>query len=343
MRRMPWLLLVPLTTISIGVGAAEDSLANLVYFNDRLEVHPRVGVGGRYDSNVEAQTKDPQDELAAIGMLGVATQFAWSEVTSLTADAEARLVVTDRPEDRWRNQGSVNVALKRTTAENAFGARAGYVRSDDPDDQTGERLLVDTWSAGLDGDRTGLIHRVSAGLNFNRSDYIDPSRAFDQDARDANTYSASLGYGLKLDNGDELTVRAVGDRMIYDQNISNQDSTGAHGFLGWSRQISETIGLAIEGGAEYRRYDAGAGKPADDILSPAWLVNGRTVTADESTWSLTLSGGVEDTIDGNPALASRAGLDYSHPFTDVWSVRLGVEGFNLRDLKSTTGQPKNNR
>lgn len=340
MRRMPWLLFIPLTTIGTTIGAAEDSLANLVYLNDRLEVHPRVGLGGRYDSNVEAETKDPQDELAAIGMFGVATQFAWSEVTTLTADGEARLVITDRPEDRWRNQGSVNLALQRSTPENSLGVRAGYIRSDDPDEQSGERLLVDTWSGGLTGDLTGLIHRVSAGLNFNRSDYIDPSREFDQDARDANTYSATIGYGLKLESGDEITVRAVGDRMIYDQNISNQDSTGTQGLLGWNRQVSETIGLAIEGGAEYRRYDAGAGKPADDVLSPTWLVNGRTVTADQSTWSLTLSGGVEDSIDGNPALASRAGLDYNHPFTDAWSVRLGAEGFNLRDLESNAGQPK---
>lgn len=347
MRQMPWLLLVPLTsfgtTFGSALGAAEDSLANLVYLNDRLEIHPRVGVGGRYDSNVEAETEDPQDELAAIGMLGVATQFAWSEVTTLTADGEARMVLTDRPEDRWRNQGSLTVALNRSTAESAIGARAGYIRSDDPDDQTGERLLVDTWSAGLDGDLTGLVHRLSAGLSFTRSDYIDPSRAFDQDARDANTYSATLGYGLKLDQGDEITVRAIGDRVVYDQNSSNQDSTGAHGLLGWNRQVSETIGLAIEGGAEYRRYEAGAGKPSDDILSPTWLVNGRTVNADESTWSLTLSGGIEDTIDGNPALASRAGLDYSRPLTDVWSMGVGVEGFNLRDLESNAGQAKDER
>lgn len=343
MRHATWLLLVVPFSAN-AVAADQDSLANLVYLNDRLELHPRAGVAGRYDSNVDATVEDPEDELAAIGRAGLGVRFAWSEATTLTADGELRLVVTDRPgEERWRNQGTAEVAVQRQTQQDAAGARIAYARSDEPDDQTGERLLVDTWSGQLDGGLSGPVHQISAVLGIARSDYQQSSRLFSADDRDQNTLTATLGYGMRLEAGDEITVRAAADRVLYDQHTTNQDSTGLHGLVGWSHQVSETVGLAIEGGVEYRRYDDGAGRPAEDILSPTWLVNGRTVTVDESTWSLTFSGGIEDNVTGNPALASRANLDYTHPFTPMWSLRAGIGGYNLHDLESSGGQPKDER
>ncbi len=331
-----WLLL-PVVALS----AAEDGLANFIYLNDRLELHPRVGVGGRYDSNVEAVNDNPKDELAAIGLVGGGLSFAWSEVTTLTADGEVRMVVTDRPEQRWRNQGAFNLGAQRRTPDGNLAARVAYGRSDEPDEQTGERLLVDTWNAALTGDHTGHIHRLSGGLLFDRSDYLDASREFDEDDRDANTYSVTAGYGLRLESGDELSLRAIADLRQYDHaRASNQDSTGTHVLIGWNRQVSETVGLSIEAGVEYRRYESTDTAVAEDVLSPTWLVNGSTVTANESTWSLTLSGGVEDTISGNPALGSRANLGWKRPLTPTWTVQAYAEGFNLRDLESVSGQPK---
>lgn len=340
MRHATWLLFLPLG----AVAADQDSLANLVYLNDRLELHPRVGLSARYDSNVDATVDDPEDELAAIATAGIGALFAWSESTTLTADGEFQLVVTDRPgEERWRNQGTAQVAIQRKTPQDAAGARIAYARNDDPDEQTGERLLVDTWSGQIDGELIGPIHHVSGALGIARSDYQQSSRLFSADDRDQNTVTASLGYGLRLEAGDEITLRASADRVLYDQHTTNQDSTGIQGLVGWSHQVSETIGLAIEGGAEYRRYDDGAGRPAEDILSPSWLVSGRTVTLDESTWALTFSGRVEDNVTGNPALASRADLDYTHPITPLWSVRAGIGGYNLYDLESSGGQPQDER
>jgi hypothetical protein len=111
MHYRPLLLVLPLTVL----GAAEDGLANLTYLNDRLELHPRVAAGGRYDSNVEAAVNNPKDELAATGTIGAGLKYAWSEVTTVTADVDAQLVVTDRPEQRYRNQGQANVAILRRT------------------------------------------------------------------------------------------------------------------------------------------------------------------------------------------------------------------------------------
>lgn len=339
----PLLLLVPLLAPLTVISAAEDSLAQLVYLNDRLVLHPRVSAGGRYDSNVNATSTDPQDELAAIGALGLGLQFAWSEATTLTADAEASMVVTDRPEQRYRNQGAANIKLRRSTEHNTATASATYSRSDDPDALTGERLLVDSWSANLSGDLIGLIHRLSGALAFHRTDYLDSSRSFTADDRDSNTVSATIGYGLRLDGGDELTLRATGDRLIYDHTITNQDSTSVSALAGWSRQVSETIGLAIEGGAEYRHYDANNTLPATDVISPTWRVHGNTVTASESSWSLTLSGGLQDSLSGNPALESRAAVGYGHPISPVWSLNVTGEGYNLKDVETVAGQPKDDR
>jgi Putative beta-barrel porin 2 len=331
-----WLLLP-----AVALSAAEDGLANFVYLNDRLELHPRVGVGARYDSNVDAVHDNPEDEFAAIGLVGGGLSYAWSEVTTLTADGEARMVVTDRPEQRWRNQGAFNLGAQRQTPDGNLAARVAYGRSDEPDEQTGERLLVDTWNAALTGDHTGHVHRLSGGVLFDRSDYQDSSREFGEDDRDANTYSLTAGYGLRLESGDELSLRAIVDLRAYDHaRANNQDSTGTHALIGWNRQVSETVGLSIEAGVEYRRYESTDTAVAEDVLSPTWLVNGSTVTANESTWSLTLSGGVEDTIGGNPALGSRANLGWKRPLTPTWTVQAYAEGFNLRDLESVSGQPK---
>lgn len=340
MRHDYLLLLLPV----VALGAAEDSLANLVYLNDRLELHPRAGVGARYDSNVDAVGEDAEDELAGIGMVGLGVSFVWSEATTLTADGEGRVVVTDRPEQRWRNQGEFDLTGRHRTPDGGAMAHVGYARSDEPDEQTGERLLVDTWTADLSGERTGRVHRVSGGLSFNRSDYQDASRAFGEDDRDTNTYTATVGYGLRLETGDELSLRAVTDRQEYDRTTAtNQDSTGAHLLAGWNRQVSETIGLSIEAGAEYRRYERTASVPADEVISPTWLVDGRTVTQNESTWSLTLSGGIEDSISGNPALDSRGTLGWRRPITPTLSLQASAEGYNLHDLESVNGQPKDER
>lgn len=329
---------------AVALGAAEESLTNLVFLHDRLELNPRVGLGGRYDSNVYAVAEDAEDELAAIGMVGAAMSFAWSEVTTFSADGEARLVLTDRPDEHWRNQGDLDLGLRRRTLDDTFAAHLGYARSDEPDDQTGERLLVDTWSAALNADRTGQIHRLSGGLSFDRSDYQDPSRAFGEDERDANTYAVTVGYGLRLESGDELSLRLVGDRRDYDETtLVNQDSYGARALVGWNREVSETIGLSLEIGAEYRRYEATDARLAEDILSPAWLVNGRTRTANDDSWSVTLSGGVEDSIEGNPTLASRANLAWTRPFTPSWSLRTALDGYHLYDLESQGGEPKDER
>ena len=337
--RAVWLFL-PLTALS----AAEDSLANLVYFNDRLELHPRVGLAARYDSNVTAESEEEQDEFAGIGLVGLELGYAWSEVTTLTADGEAQLVLTDRPEQRWRNQGVLDLAALRQLSDGNVGARVGYARTDDPDEQTGERLLVDRWSAGLTGEHTGAHHRWSGGLSFDRSDYQDDSRSFSEDERDENTYALTAGYGLRLDSGDEASLRVIGDHRDYDHaNATNQDSLGLHALIGWNRQVSEAVGLSLELGAEYRRYERNAVAPADDIIGPTWLVDGRTVTASESTWSLTLSGGIEDTISGNPALVSRAVLAWMRPMTPSWSLNASAEGFQLDDLESVAGQPTDHR
>lgn len=259
----------------------------------------------------------------------------------LTADGEARMVVTDRSEQRWRNQGAFNLGARRMTPDGSLGARVAYGRSDEPDEQTGERLLVDTWNASLTGDYTGRVHRLSAGVLFDRSDYQDASREFGEDDRDTNTYSVTAGYGLRLESGDELSLRAIADLRQYDHaSANNQDSTGTHALIGWNRQVSETVGLSIEAGVEYRRYESTDTAAAEDVLSPTWLVNGSTITANKSTWSLTLSGGVEDSIGGNPALGSRAKLGWKRPLSPTWSVQAYAEGFNLRDLESVSGQPK---
>ena len=339
MRYRSLLLLLPLTV----AHAADDTLAHLVYLNDRLELHPHVTAGGRYDSNVDAATDAPQDELAVIGGLGLGLLFTWSETTTLAADAEVEMVVTDRPEQRYRNQGTANVLLRRGNAEGSVSAHAAFSRSDDPDQQTGERLLADNWSGDLNGDLNGRLHHLSGALAYRRSDYLDASREFGADDRDTNTFSVTLGYGLHLDSGDELTARTVGDRLLYDQTTTNQDSTSLSGLLGWSRQVSETIGLAIEAGVEYRHYEANDTLPTVEVISPTWLVSGKTVTATEQTWSLTLSGGIQDAISGNPALQSRAALSYGQPLTDRWSLTLNGEGYNLRDIESVGGQPMDDR
>jgi len=339
MRRPSWLLLIPLAS----VGTTAETLANFVYLNDRLELHPRISVGGRYDSNVDADTDEPQDELAAIGAVGLGAQFAWSETTTLTADMEARAVITDRPEDRYRNQGQAELILRRHTTINTTALRAGWTRSDEPDDLTGERLLVDTWAAEVSSDLTGLVHRLSGSLGFHRSDYQEPSRSFDEDDRDENSFSASVGYGFRLAGGDEVTLRTITDRIEYDDPSFTQNSTGIHGLAGWNRQVSEAIHLSIEGGVEYRRYERSDTRPADDAISPTWQVSGHTVTVSETTWSLTLSGGLQDSVVGNPALEARAALGCGHPLTDVWSLHASVEGYNLHDLESVANQPKDER
>lgn len=339
MRYRPLFLFLPLTVLS----AAEDGLANLTYLNDRLELHPRVAVGGRYDSNVEAAVDDPQDEIAATGTIGTGLKYAWSEVTTVTADVDAQLVVTNRPEQRYRNQGQANAAILRRTDGKFISAHAGFARTDDPDQETGERVMVDHWTGDVGGDFTGLTNRISTRLSFERSDYLENSRSFQADDRDQNTVMASIGYGLRLDGGDEVTLRVVGDRLIYDASTTNQDNTGVSTFLGWNRQVSEKINLSIEAGVEYRHYDASNTIPQNDLISPTWQVNGRTVTADESTWSLTLSGGLQDTASGSQALQSRFNLNYGHPLNAVWSMSLGVEGFNLQDVNAVGGQPKDQR
>ena len=339
MRYRPLFLFLPLTVLS----AAEDGLANLTYLNDRLELHPRVAVGGRYDSNVEAAVDDPQDEIAATGTIGTGLKYAWSEVTTVTADVDAQLVVTNRSEQRYRNQGQANAAILRRTDGKFISAHAGFARTDDPDQETGERVMVDHWTGDVGGDFTGLTNRISTRLSFERSDYLENSRSFQADDRDQNTVMASIGYGLRLDGGDEVTLRLVGDRLIYDASTTNQDNTGVSTFLGWNRQVSEKINLSIEAGVEYRHYDASNTIPQNDLISPTWQVNGRTVTADESTWSLTLSGGLQDTASGSQALQSRFNLNYGHPLNAVWSMSLGVEGFNLQDVNAVGGQPKDQR
>jgi hypothetical protein len=193
------------------------------------------------------------------------------------------------------------------------------------------------------GDFTGLTNRISTSLSFNRSDYLENARSFQADDRDQNTIMATIGYGLRLDGGDELTLRVVGDRLIYDASTTNQDNTGVSTFLGWNRQVSEKINLSIEAGVEYRHYDANNTIPQNDLVSPTWQVNGRTVTADDSTWSLTLSGGLQDTVSGSQALQSRLNLNYGHPLNTAWSMSLGVEGFNLQDVSTVAGQPKDQR
>lgn len=339
MRYRPLFLFLPLTVL----GAAEDGLANLTYLNDRLELHPRVAVGGRYDSNINAAADDPQDEIAAIGTVGAGLKYAWSEVTTVTADVDAQLVVTDQPEQRYRNQGQANVAILRRTDGKFLAAHAAFGRTDDPDMETGERLLVDHWSGDVGGDFTGLTNRISTSLGFNRSDYLENSRSFQADDRDQNTIMATIGYGLRLDGGDELTLRVVGDRLTYDASTTTQDNTGVSTFLGWNRQVSEKINLSIEAGVEYRHYDASNTIPQNDLVSPTWQVNGRTVNADESTWSLTLSGGLQDTVSGSQALQSRLNLNYGRPLNTAWSVNLGVEGFNLQDVYTVGSQPKDQR
>ena len=339
MRYRPLFLILPLTVL----GAAEDGLANLTYLNDRLELHPRVAAGGRYDSNVEAAVNNPKDELAATGTIGAGLKYAWSEVTTVTADVDAQLVVTDRPEQRYRNQGQANVAILRRTEGKFLSAHAAFGRTDDPEPETGERLMIDHWSGDVGGDFTGLTNRISTSLSFNRSDYLENARSFQADDRDQNTIMATIGYGLRLDGGDELTLRVVGDRLIYDASTTNQDNTGVSTFLGWNRQVSEKINLSIEAGVEYRHYDASNSIPQNDLVSPTWQVNGRTVTADDSTWSLTLSGGLQDTVSGSQALQSRLNLNYGHPLNTAWSMSLGVEGFNLQDVYTIGGQPKDQR
>jgi hypothetical protein len=209
--------------------------------------------------------------------------------------------------------------------------------------ETGERLLVDHWSGDVGGDFTGLTNRISTSLGFNRSDYLENSRSFQADDRDQNTIMATIGYGLRLDGGDEVTLRVVGDRLTYDASTTNQDNTGVSTFLGWNRQVSEKINLSIEAGVEYRHYDASNTIPQNDLVSPTWQVNGRTVNADESTWSLTLSGGLQDTVSGSQALQSRLNLNYGRPLNTAWSMSLGVEGFNLQDVYTVGSQPKDQR
>ncbi len=335
----PLWLLLPLTV----VGAAEDGLANLVYLNDRLVLHPHLNAGTRYDSNVNASPDDPTDEVTVTAGAGVGLVFNWSEATTLTGDVVADLVFSDDPDHRYRNQGSAQLQLMRKTQQSVTSASARFSRSDDPDEQTGERLLVDSWSADVNGDLTGLRHRLSGGLGFRRSDYLESSREFGEDDRDTNTVSLTLGYGLRLESADELTLRIVGDRLMYDQSATNQNSLSASGLVGWRRQVSEAIGLAIEGGVEYRSYEANDVLPAGDVISPTWQVNGNTVTATDKTWSLTLSGGIEDAISGNPALASRAVLAYGHPLNEVWSLTMSGEGYNLQDIESVSAQPKDER
>jgi hypothetical protein len=215
-----------------------------------------------------------------------------------------------------------------------------YARSDEPDDETGERLLTDTYAANATGELTGQSQRITAVLGFSRSDFQQASRAFTEDDRDSNRYSASLGYGLRLENADEMTLRAIIDQELYDQTTSYQDSTGVRAMAGWNRQVSETIGLALEVGAEYRRYAAGAGRPSDETISPTWQVSGRTVTLSETAWSLTFSGQVEDSVDGNPALASRASLNGQHPLSPFWNLRGNLDANYLNDLESVGGQAK---
>jgi hypothetical protein len=327
----------------VTAGAAEDSLANLVYLDDRLTVHPRVGVAGRYDSNVLASENEERDELAGIGLAGVGGSFAWSEATTLTADAEARLVVTDRPEARRRNQGSASIGAQSSLQGSSIGTKAAWERSDEPDELTGERLLVDTWSADVAGDRNGLVHRLSAGLAVARSDYRENSTLATADDRDENNYSATAGYGLKLDNGDEATLRLVGDLVQYDRTLLYQDSWGMRGYAGWSRQVSERVGVALELGAEYRSYEASSTSAARDIISPAFQGSVRNELAGGATVSVTLGGAVQDDINGNPALESKLAAAYSQPFTDAWAGRLQGEAMQQEDLESVDGQPEDSR
>lgn len=338
MRHHPLWLLLPV----VALAAEEDRLANLVYLHDRLELHPRASVGVRYDSNITAQT-DEEDELAAIGMAGLGLSFAWSETTSFSADGEARQVLSDQS-DHLRTLGDAEIGIKRSTPRGSAAARATYHRNDEPDQETGERLLVDTVLTELAGDHTWLVHRVSGRLSFDRRDYQDASFAFGEDDRDANTYAVTLGYGLLLERGDEMSLRLVGDRREYDSpGTFQQDSTGLHGLIGWNRQVSEAVGISVEAGAEYRRYEGNSTASAGTVLAPTWLIDGRTVTITDSVWSLTFAGGVEDTISGNPALASQLGLGWKRPVTPSWALQASATGYNLHDLESVGGQPKDDR
>jgi hypothetical protein len=341
MRHHPLWLLLPI----VALGAAEDSLANLIYLNDRLELHPRAGLGGRYDSNITAQTEkeDEVDEFSAIGMAGLGLSFAWSETTSFIADGEVRQVLSDQP-DHWRTLGDAEIGVSRRTPRGSAAARGTYHRSDEPDQETGERLLVDTWLGELSGDHNWQVHRISGRLSFDRRDYQDASFAFGEDDRDANTYAVTLGYGLRLERGDEMSLRVVGDRREYDSpGTFQQDSSGLHGLVGWNRQVSEAVGLSIEVGAEYRRYERNNTASAGTVLSPTWLVDARTVTANDSVWSLTFAGGVQDTIAGNPALASQMGLAWKRPITPTWALHASGNVYNLDDLESVGGQPEDER
>jgi hypothetical protein len=250
-------------TVTVG-GFPIEPMADLSYLDHRVELHPKALLGVGWNSNIFATDRNPDADGFYRVVAGLETRwhvtprdraFVDGEIDSQQYFSENQVdLVGGLGRLGWVHLGEVST----------LGVHAGWERTNEPQEQTGEQISFDRSQADVELDRRGLTSHAVVGVGVDRTDYRQDSAFFGDDQRDAWRWNGRGRIGRAYATDSERYVRVRFGQTLYDHEDRFQSSVVGVLAVGVEHLVATRTVLFADLGVDARRYD-------DDFLhDPAY-------------------------------------------------------------------------
>jgi len=283
-RRGRWLAL-PITALAAMVAAAEEEppvlsvpgggeplirgfrhepRANLVYLDQRVELHPKAMVGARRNDNIDAvrEARGATSLFAGVGLDG-----RWRPTTADRIDASVEALSERFPQDHRRDVDGGRVAAIAIHEALEWGASlgGGASRRLAQSETTGATLGLDQADATAAATVRGRISEASLALRVAGEEWRTPGPGYVEAERDLFTTGAEARATYRFGERSEARARLAGERRDYPDTGRFNDSISGIAAVGGSLATGTRSWFSGEAGLWARRHDDDfAGDPTYD-------------------------------------------------------------------------------
>ncbi len=343
MPRTNRLCLLGMCTAAMVQVVAEDAPGGpgLIAGKDALQLS--LGLGGRYDSNPDAVASGGQAEYDGFATAGGSLITTLDALDRLSLQGTIQALDSSRDEDRHELLGGALLRFNRVKEINSLVVSVQWVRSDEPNQLTGSRVVADTYAGEARYEWNDERDRYAVVADAASTQYLDGVSGVPAADLDSTTAQLGLDYGRKVSETNLLTLQLLGTWTVYRTTGVSQDSEGLSLLGGWESQLSAQDTWSAAAGAEVKHYQVNALDPAYNGVSPTVRISLHRPWADRGQVTLTVKEDLANSVFGNPAIISTANLDATYPLADHWIGRIGCGGSQIRDTHSNAGTPKDLR
>jgi hypothetical protein len=232
------------------------SLVPMAYHEGLVQLHPKLMVGAGYDSNVYADSSNRTSDEYLNTVAGVQGQVEFSENQRAYTDTEIEARDYRKEHNRAALVGRAYGQFEQDVSNGSqLQASGSYVRSDDPDLETGYEVDHGETQAGAQYAYDGLASRVLLRGDYENARFYTGDAFFTPHSRDYDIYRVTSVYGYRKGEASEFILRIAADSFHYLNEDQFEGSDGISALAGWRGALLPKVTSTLGAGIEARRFD----------------------------------------------------------------------------------------